>query len=240
MWSLGGIERNVCPDEVRERLTEIGGVNKYDEPNFRLIWAQTDTFRAGGLWTPPNGPSFRGYRDLLIGDGNPHWILQEWHPADDYGSAAAYYARNLDLETGLQDLGEYPYQGRYETVLILISREFINGELKIIPIPLSRVVVEIMVPIIIESRKVSLLRRKMILMEREEQEKAARVKKIEEALSGSEPAFGSKERSGAYLECNSLVQKRAAAIERYWQRMAGNLTRMPKGISQHAGRPYIN
>lgn len=240
MWSMCGAERRSCPDEFRECLTEAGGLNRYDEPNFRIIWAQTETFRSGGLWTPPDGPSYLGYRDLLIGDGTPHWMLQEWHPPEEYGGPGRWYMQNMDPETGMQDLGEYPYNGKYETVLNLISREFVNGELRLEPIPLSWVVIEIMVPILIESRNVSMLRKKLILMEEEERKKNERQKQIEDALLSSAPAFDGKARSAAYLECNSLVQKRAEAIERTWQQAARLLNRLPKGLSQQARRPYIH
>lgn len=239
MWSLGGVERLTCHAEIQERLSEVGGLNRYDAPNFRLSWAQTETFRAGGLWASDDGPSFKGYRDLLAGDGNPHWMLQEWHPPEEYGTPAAWYFQNLDPETGLQDLGEYPYQGRYETVLILAHKTLVNGELKIERIPLSWVVVECMVPIIIESRKVSMLRRKLAFIERDEQEKAERLRKIEDALTGSTPSFGAKSRSAKYLDCNSEAQKRAAAIERYWGRVTQKLSGAPKGIQQLTNRPRL-
>ena len=70
---------NLCPEEFQERLTDIGGVNPYDEPNFLLVWSQGggehSTYRAGGAWNIEGLPSFKGYRDLLVGGGVPCWAL---------------------------------------------------------------------------------------------------------------------------------------------------------------------
>ena len=62
-----------CPQEFQDRLTEVGGRNKYDQPNFLVVWGQGGQeeclYRAGGSWHVPGEPTFTGYRDLLIGGG---------------------------------------------------------------------------------------------------------------------------------------------------------------------------
>lgn len=232
MWTLCGVERLECPDDIRSRLTEIGGLNPYDEPRFRLSWAQTETFRASTFW---NESDSRRPRDLLVGDGTPHWMLQEWHPASDYGGRAAWEARNAQAQVWL----EYPAGGKYETVLDLASHRMIAGRLVVEPIPLSWVVLEVMVPIIMEARKISALRRRMAFLEQREKEKSERIERIEDALRGASPAFSGAARSAQYLKCNSLVHKRAEALERYWQRIAKVIARTPKGLSQMSGRPLI-
>ena len=106
----------LCPEEFQERLTEIGGVNRYDEPNFILVWSQggglNSMYRAGGAWEVDGLPSFIGYRDLLIGGGVPCWALLQWHDASEYGTPEMYYVQNLDEDTQLQTLVEFPYNGR--------------------------------------------------------------------------------------------------------------------------------
>src|SRR5476651_1623604 len=106
-----------CPQEFQDRLNEVGGLNRYDEPNFIIRWAQGGEdecyYRAGGAWHVEGLPSFVGYRDLLVGGGTPSWMLMQWQAPELYSTPELYYMQNKDEETGLQTLGEYPYSGRY-------------------------------------------------------------------------------------------------------------------------------
>src|ERR1700734_3111728 len=109
-WRIQGPERNLAPDDFQERLTYLGGVQKYDSPNFKIGWAQYETFRAGGVWSVDE-KYYLGYRDLLSGSGEPCWTLFQYHAPEEYGSPESYYVQNYDETTGLQLLGEYPYSG---------------------------------------------------------------------------------------------------------------------------------
>lgn len=227
------VERNWCPDEYQARLTREGGVNRYDEPNFRLVWGQTETFRAGGLWTPPGEPTFLGYRDILIGSNEPVWILQQWQAPEKYGTPESYYVFNLDETTNLQTLGEYPYSGRYETVLPLRYTEVVGGRLVVETMSLSSLLIDLIVPIIRDSQALTYARRRaLMLLEKDRQDKAM-LDRIESRLADSMPAYGQSARSSAYLECNSVVQKKAESIERYWRDAARFLKQHGKGISAH-------
>ena len=65
------------PAWFQDKLTDLGGVNPFDEPNFRCVWGQggqpEGLYRAGGHWHVEGQPSFVGYRDLLLGGGTPSW-----------------------------------------------------------------------------------------------------------------------------------------------------------------------
>src|ERR1035438_2435222 len=87
------IERNLPPEDFQDRLTTVGGLNKYDEPNFKLAWAQTETYTAGGVWTVGE-KQYSGYRQMLAASGEPCWALFQWHAAEEYGSPEAYYLEN--------------------------------------------------------------------------------------------------------------------------------------------------
>jgi hypothetical protein len=171
-----GVERLRCPEHFQLRLTEVGGVNRYGEPNFRLVWAQTETTRQGGEWEA-EGDWFKGYRDILLGDGLPHWMLLQWADAGKSvemphlppESAQAWYAANRCPKTGLSLLGEYPYHGSYQIVLTLIAKWFEKGKLHLHAFPLSSEIVEMMVPIIKGSMEIS-VQAKLRFM-REEREK---------------------------------------------------------------------
>ena len=64
-------QNNLCPEEFQERLTEIGGINRYDEPNFVMVWSEgggpNSMYRAGAAWAGDGQIPFTGYRDLLVG-----------------------------------------------------------------------------------------------------------------------------------------------------------------------------
>lgn len=230
------IERNVCPEEFAERLTEAGGLNRYDEPNFRMIWGMTHTFRAGGIWSVEGQPFFRGYRDLLIGFGDPCWSLQQWQPPERYGTPESYYVQNYDEESGLQTLGEYPYRGRYETVLPLIYKYMHNGKLVVEHMPLNSLLVDLIVPIIKEAEGISFAKRRLMIEERRAAHDKQQVARIESRLADAYPAFGSAPRSASRLACNSVVQKKSEEIERHWLQAVTTIKSRGKGLSIGAPR----
>lgn len=184
-------ERLMCPAHFQERLTYVGGVNRYGEPNFRLAWAQTETIRQGGEWEA-EGDWFKGYRDILLGDGNPHWMLLQWvdagkslempHvPAEcDY----AFYHANRCGKTGLQLLGEYPYHGSYKIALNLLAKQFVNGQMFLEAFPLSTEIVEMMVPIIKASMALTVEAKMRFLKECKEKEEDDRAKAFDDVWSG--------------------------------------------------------
>lgn len=128
-------ERRLCPPEFQQRIDRAVGLNRYGGPNWKIAWGQTETFRAGGYWPHDR---FLGYRQLmssngaLDGEGEPCWMLMEWHPPEDYGSPAMYYFENRDEYTGLSILGEYPWKGRYEVKFKMTSQELRSGRMEIL------------------------------------------------------------------------------------------------------------
>lgn len=225
------IERNQCPEEFAQRLAEIGGLNRFNEPNFKLYWGQTETYRAGGEWAGNGQVTFCGYRDLLVGMNDPGWLLMQWQPPEKYGTPESYYFANYDEGTGLQILGEYPYSGRYETVIPLIHRQVKDGRLIVEHMPLSSLLLDLIVPIIRNCEQISYTRCKALMDERKEAAEREQVSQIESSLANAFPAFGSASRSGSYLACNSVVQKKAESIERYWRGAVHMLKSRGKGLS---------
>jgi hypothetical protein len=171
-------ERLECPAEYQARITEVGGLNRYDEPNFKLVWAQTETTRQGGQWEGDDGDWFMGYRDILLGDGLPHWMLLQWCDAGKCiempflppESDVAFYHANKCAKTGLQLLGEYPYHGKYHIALQLIAKWFVKGELCLKAFPLSTEIIEMMVPIIKASMEVSIESKVRFMRDQREKE----------------------------------------------------------------------
>lgn len=185
---LLGVERLKCPAHFQHRLTQVGGKNRYGQPNFRLAWAQTETTRQGGEWSIESGEAFVGYHDVYRGDGLPHWMLMQWAdagksiemphlPAESDGR---WYADNRCPKTGLSLLGEYPYRGSYQIALPLTAKFMHDGKLHIRSFPLSTEIVEMMVPIIKAAMEVSAEVKLRYLKEQGQKDEDQRAKTIED------------------------------------------------------------
>ena len=157
-------QRLVEPTEFyQERITQVGGLNRYGEPMFKIAWAQSYTVRQGGQWEA-EGETFTGYKDVLLGDGHPHWMLLQWSDAGMSPSMpellpegpSRWYAANECPQTHLSLLGGYPYQGSYHIVLPLVAKFRIENELFIEAVPLSTEIIEMVVPIIKAAMTVSI------------------------------------------------------------------------------------
>jgi hypothetical protein len=229
-------QRLSCPPEFQQRITEAGGVNKYDEPSFRIVWAQSHeaTIRAGGVWENPQIPTieyYRGYRDVPVDGGEPHWLIQQWLPPDAedehgnkvFGSPAYYYAVNFDPSCNMQILGEYPYSGRYMTTFPLVSKDGFA-------MPLNSWLVDFVIPMIVWAKQISLLQKRAVIAERRAREKQNRTNEIADIIMS---AKGLGEiRSAEGLSCVSALQKKMESIERYWASGCDFVRKQGKGFSQ--------
>lgn len=222
---LAGIERLKCPEHFQNRLNEVGGLNRYGNPNFKLAWAQTETRREGGEWEA-EGEQFRGYRDCYLGDGLPHWMLLQWCDAGKCvemphlkpESDVAFYAQTKCEKTGLQVLGEYPYHGSYQIALPLVAKWFVNGKLQIRAFPLSTEIVEMMVPVIKASMEVSVEAKLKAMKEERERED-------DEFSRTVEDAYQSIKRKPT-LASTAWLEDKQRSIERHWN--AALITRLQR------------
>ena len=185
---MPAIERRECPREFQDRLTEAVGRNVHGDPNFIIAWGQTFTYTAGGVWPKPQGDGFFGYRQLplsnssMSGKGQPCWMILEWHPPEDYETPGVYYFRNRDELTGLQLLGEYPYKGRYEVAFKLTSTEFRNGRLEIQNYHLDGMILDVLIPAIVEGQRMTMKQRLRRLREMDEKHEREQDNKIDDIL----------------------------------------------------------
>jgi len=233
VW-LSPEQRLKCPEEFTERVIQAGGVNKYDEPNFKFVWGQSEdaAIRAGGVWENPDLPGiehYTGYRDVIIG-GEAAWSLQQWMPAEFWGTPAQWYADNFDPSTGMQTLGEYPYKGRYTTVFQLVWHGEVNGKKVAEHMPLNAYLVDVVIPIIVAAKEITLLQKKAVIEEQKARREAAEVDQIEGSIRNAFPALG-EIRSAAGLSCLSVVQKKVEEIERNWATGLEFFRNRKKGIS---------
>jgi len=232
-----------CPQEFQDRLTEVGGRNKYDQPNFLCVWGMggqlEGLYRAGGLWDNPDGPSFHGYRDLLIGGGTPSWCLLQWHDAIDFGTPESYYVGNHDDDSGLQTLGEYPYQGRYQMLYNMCWRDMSSGKMKIEAMPLNSFILETVVPIILEARDISWEKTQAALKGLKEKEDAADLATVEDCMRDASVAFKGPV-SYARQGCRThFLDKKVESMTRNWNRMVTNAKNLGRGLSSHSSDPTI-
>jgi len=185
------VERRVCPPEFQDRLTRAVGKNQYGEPLFKIAWGQTFTYQAGGVWPKPRGDGFFGYRQLMLsnssfsGRGIPCWMIIEWHPPEDYEEPAVYYYRNRDDTTGLQTLGEYPYRGRYEVAFKLTSTELRDGRLQVVHYHLDGMILDVLIPAIVEGQRMTMKQRLERLRQYEERKEKDEDRQIDAMLNNA-------------------------------------------------------
>ncbi len=229
-------QQYLCPEEFQERLTDIGGVNRYDDPNFLLIWSQGGgphaTYRAGGQWAGDDQVSFRGYRDLLVGGGVPCWALMQWHDALEYGTPEIYYMQNYDEDTGLQILGEHPYHGRYQMLYNLRWSEMRQGHMHFEMMPLNTFLLDTVIPIITAAKDISWEKTKAVMADLKEREDKADVAMIEDVMRDSAVPFKGNAVSYQKQGCRtSLIDKKIEAMQRNWNRMITNASRLGRGLN---------
>ena len=188
---MSDVERRRCPPAFQEMLTRHVGINRYGEPNFIVAWGATFMYTAGGLWPKPHGDGYLGYRKLPLanssfsGRGMPCWMILEWHPPEDYETAAVYYFRNRDETTGLQTLGEYPYRGRYEIAFKLTSTEYRDGRLQVVHYHLDGMILDILIPAIVEGQRMTMKQRLKRLREWEEKREKDLDRNVDAALKSA-------------------------------------------------------
>lgn len=237
MWRIGPELRQHCPPEFQARVTHAGGVNKYDEPNFKITWMGSETIRAGGVWDNPNLPGvewYRGYRDVLADVEGEGWAIRQWMAPDSvddhgnpiFGTPWKYYVDNYDPTCGMQILGGYPYSGRYFTVFPLVYKEGKRTEI----MPLSSLLIDVVIPIVVMAKEMTLAHKQMVIAEQKARKYEAEVSQIEAAIKNASPAFG-EVRSIAGLSCLSVVQKKIEQIERHWASGVEFIRQRGRGLS---------
>jgi len=232
-----------CPEWFQEKLTEIGGLNPYDEPCFRVVWGQGGQkeclYRSGGHWHVEGHPSFKGYRDLLIGGGTPSWCLLQWQPAINFGTPEGFYVSVTDDDTGLSDLGEYCYSGKYVMLYNMCWRDMSSGKMKIEAMPLNSFILDTVVPIILEARDISWEKTQAALKGLKEKEDAADLATVEDCMRDASVAFKGPV-SYARQGCRThFLDKRVESMTRNWNRMVTNARQLGRGLSSHASDPTI-
>lgn len=227
-----------CPEEYQERLTDIGGINRYDQPNFIIRWGQGGepecTYRAGGYWDVDGMASVHGYRDLLVGGGTPSWMLMQWEDALHYGTPELFYIQNFDEDSGLQTLGEYPYSGKYKLLYNLCWRGMVDGKMVVEAMPLNSFLLDTVIPIITAAKDISWEKTKAVMADMKEREDKADLAMIEDVMRSSAMPFHGNAVSYQKQGCRTaLIDKKIEAMQRNWNKMMTNASRLGRGLSSH-------
>jgi len=232
-WRRIGYERDMPPGEFQRLLTQLGGVNRYDEPNFVIWWGQYGhghgSFRSGGSWSVDEA-HFEGYRDILRGSGEPCWCLGQFHEAIEYGTPESYYVQYLDEATGLQQLGEFPYSGRVELLYNLRWHEMEDGKLSFHTMPLSTWTFELVIPIIVKAKEISMEKRKEAYIQARKRDEDEKVAEIERHLRDKALPFTGAVSYGRQGIRSTVIDKKMAELQRTWAQAANAAKSFKTGL----------
>lgn len=139
-----GRERHETPENVAERLKAAGGVNRYGEANYRVVWGWNRLTWIGGKFEDrdESGALLREVVELRQEPKYPQvnrWHVERWVPPEAYGSPRAWHAQTVERDGGVSvpALGPYPERGEYEHCFVLGGP---NGEfVQLTPLIVERV-----------------------------------------------------------------------------------------------------
>jgi hypothetical protein len=121
-------ETHETPASIQERVARAGGLNRFGEPNFRVVWGGSRLAWVGGRWTDrdAHGNVIRETVELRhVPKYFPHerWHIERWLPPEAYGSPEMWRAQTIEIENGMPipALGPYPSRGDYEHCFTLAS-----------------------------------------------------------------------------------------------------------------------
>jgi hypothetical protein len=160
-------ETHEPPACVQYRLMRAGGLNRFNEPNFRVVWGWNRLAWIGGKFEDRNasGDLLRSVVELRqepkYADVN-RWHVERWLPPEAYGSPRQWYAQTIERADGISipALGPYPHRGEYEHCFTI---QGLRGEF----VQLTPTIVEKIAEAIEWSRGRSRAKRRERLYERE-------------------------------------------------------------------------
>lgn len=213
-------ERRICPPEFQERIDERFGPNRFGGPRYRLVWSETETMTVQGR---------HGYEQRLLCKSYPCWNILRWRAPECYGTPALYDLINRDPSTHLCLLGEYPYEGAWEVVQPLVSKEFhFSTGMQVEAFELDSMIIDLMLPILEECEAMSAEEIEAAEAFAEQVENDAKVNEITDRLMDEYPTrFGpvSYGRGGCKT---AVIDRKMEQISKVWNRMSRTELRSQK------------
>lgn len=144
------------PESVVQRITAAGGLNRFGEPNFRVVWGWSRLSWIGGKWEDRDPASGELVREVFGTRFEPkyfpldRWHVERWCAPETYGSPEDWLRQTAESAGGqtVAALGPYPSRGEYEHVFTL---EGALGEF----VQLTPAIVERLCRLVEASRRVS-------------------------------------------------------------------------------------
>jgi hypothetical protein len=220
-----GEERLRPPAEYVEHLTQLGGLNRFSEPNFILAWGQTRTIPIWGQ----DGNGRRGQHIRLQFNGMAAWHILAWKPPECFGTPDLWDALTWDQEAGTYTIGEFPYRGDYAPCRFNLYVKRIEGgglsfdskgnlvehptRLVVDAMPLAHWVLDLLIPNVIKEQDITVEQRQIAVRNRMEVERRMASDQAFAAYQNAAPAWG-----GA---ASSKESNREAWMQRIKEKQAG-------------------
>lgn len=114
-------ETYAAPEALQLRLARAGGLNRFGEANFRVVWGWSRLAWVGGKWTDTDAHG-NVTREIVELREVPkyfpfeRWHIERWMPPESYGLPQNWYAQTVERADGIAipALGPYPHRGEYE------------------------------------------------------------------------------------------------------------------------------
>jgi len=184
-------ETHEAPREIQQRVERTGGLNRFGEPNFRVVWGGSRLGWIGGRWTDrdTSGNVIREAIELRrVPKYLPleRWHIERWMPPEAYGSPELWYAQTVESEDGIRipALGPFPRRGEYEHCFTLAGP---SGEF----LPLTTAACEWIVCAVEWMRRLSRQETHAALLSREARRERAWENTADNILDDAVPAFHS-------------------------------------------------
>ena len=112
------------------RLIAAGGVNRFGEPMFRVVWGPERLTWIGGEWVDTDDSTNvtrRIIEERQVPKYYPveRYYLEKWMPPEHYGSPEAWAESQIETVDGIRipNLGPYPSRGEYELSMRFQTRD---------------------------------------------------------------------------------------------------------------------
>jgi hypothetical protein len=182
-------ETHEAPAAICERLARAGGLNRYGEANFRVVWGGSRLAWIGGRWVDRDAHG-NVIREAIELRQEPkyipaeRWHIERWMPPEAYGSPEEWFARTVETEDGIRipALGPYPSRGEYEHCFTL---EGPRGEF----LPLSAAACDWIVRAVAWSRRQTRRDGRQAIAAREERRERDWDRDADDLLDDAVPAF---------------------------------------------------
>lgn len=225
-WYVIGAEHLACPPEYQEHVNAIGGFNRFGDPNFRIVWGQSEFEVVRGR----DATGREGAHTISKHGNVPAWFVEVWKPPECFGTPELWYALGWDWETNDSTLGEYPWRGLYMPASFnLYVRRVERNVMTIDAMPLNHWIIDLIIPNLLKAQEETYQQKKIAIENRMIAEKQQAAKKSMDAYLDAQPAFGGK--AGTY-ESN-----REAWMKRILEKQAG-MKMSAEGIEKIMGKGH--